>query len=346
MDVKVKDIDIAAYQIRDGLNEEAVARYAERLEATASGVWPFPAVVLNLVSGSRYVCIDGAHRIAAAIRAGRETVQAEVETKPEDEARMDAAIANLANGLPLTSTERKKAIHRVLTLRPAWGDTQVAQWMGLHRNTVARVRKELGLGSKTERTAEAVATQADVAKTLGISQGTVSNIKNAQYGAFLIRTTQGIQPPTPPMPKRPVATPEPTPVADIEAEQAAREAKREALLAAYRDEIGQDIPVGRKAEYDAERQAVGEWVGAIAKLKHAIKAAGDDGFLRAFSAPGRRMDDILADLDALRAAIQDRRPECLCRCNGEGCKACEGRGFLTREQYRLRIPEEEQFRQD
>lgn len=346
MQVKIGDIDIAAYQIRDGLNEATVAQYAEVLEAHP-GHWPFPAVVLTR-KGLR--CVDGAHRIAAAMRVGRETVEADYsEAATEDEARIEAAVANLRNGLPLTAAERRKAIRRVMEARPAWTDAQVADRMGLHRNTVARVRKELGLGNRTERTAKAVAdnptlSQSEMAKKLGVSHQAVAalptrkKVTNAQNGAF-VATHGGIKS----LPRRP--TPEATDdeQTPVPGPQAPEGVEGEALLAQYRDDIGQDIPAGRKAEYDEERAAVEGWLTILRRLKSGIKAAAGEERLRAFHAPARKMDDVLHDIDILAASIKERRPECLCKCNGEGCRVCDGRGFLTRKQYELLIPEDERF---
>lgn len=349
MRVKIGDIDIAAYQIRDGLNEATVAQYAEVLEAHP-GHWPFPAVVLTR-EGLR--CVDGAHRIAAAMRVGREEVEAEYSAaENEDEARIEAAVANLRNGLPLTAAERRKAIRRVMEARPAWTDAQVADRMGLHRNTVARVRKELGLGNRTERTAEAIekakaenpnASPREVAAKVGVSAKT-SRENRGRVG----QTAQMVhfaQPPggIPPLPRRPhpeTTDGEKTPVPGPQAPEGD---EGEALLAQYRDDIGQDIPAGRKAEFDEERAAVEGWLTILRRLKSGIKAAAEEERLRAFHAPARKMDDVLHDIDILAASIKERRPECLCKCNGEGCRVCDGRGFLTRKQYEVLIPEDERF---
>lgn len=343
MQVKIGDIDIAAYQIRDGLNEATVAQYAEVLEAHP-GHWPFPAVVLTR-EGLR--CVDGAHRIAAAMRVGRETVEADYsEAATEDEARIEAAVANLRNGLPLTAAERRKAIRRVMEARPAWTDAQVADRMGLHRNTVARVRKELGLGNRTERTAEAIEKakeenpgmlQADIARKIGVSKSTMTQLpRRVQFTNA--PNSADVNLPRRHTPKAPDGeqTPDPGP-------QAPEGVEGEALLAQYRDDIGQDIPAGRKAEYDEERAAVEGWLTILRRLKSGIKAAAEEPRLRAFHAPARRMDDVLHDIDILAASIKERRPECLCKCNGEGCRVCDGRGFLTRKQYELLIPEDERF---
>ena len=340
-------IDITSYQIRDGLNEAVVERYAEVLEAARDRapheLWPFPGVSVNLVGSSRYVCIDGAHRIAAAIRVGWHRVQANVETITEDEAKTRAAVANTANGLPLTSDERKRAILRLLTLHPTWGDSELAGMMKVHRNTVARIRKESGMGSKTERTAEAVAkaqeaapeaTHDEIAAQVGVAPTTVAHL------------------PT----RKKVQTPRPTASPDFEGDRptpgdggqythgfpSPPETGAE-VLEAFRDELGQDIPAARKGEWDAERDYVAAWSRQLTTLKAAIKRAAEDGSLRAFSAPARKMDDVLADIDALRRALLDRRPEALCRCNGEGCRVCDGRGFLTLKQYQTLIPEDERF---
>ena len=358
--VRISDIDIASYQIRDGLSEAAVERYAETLQAVEAIAWPFPPVVLNQTPAG-YVCIDGAHRIAAAMKAGREAVEAKVINLSEADAKVEAAKANMTNGLPLTPSERKKAIARIVELRPSWADAAIAKLVGVHRNTVARVRKELGIGNRTERTVAAVeaakaanphATQEELAKAAGVSQKTVStlprrNIQSAQYGA------DGI---TPPLPKRPgLASP------DFEgdrAEDGCTNCDPEAIKPKVftmevcgmtfeakdlKDELGQDIPVGRFAEYIQERLHIDEAVKTLRALKHAIQARAEKDDFRAYSGPARKADDIVANLDIAINSIRERKPEVLCRCNGEGCRACQGRGFLTKKQYQTIIPEEERF---
>lgn len=363
MSVRISDIDIASYQIRDGLNEAAVERYAETLQAVEAIAWPFPPVVLNQTP-TGYVCIDGAHRIAAAMKAGREAVEAKVVTLSDADAKVEAARANMGNGLPLTPAERKKAIARLIELRPSWADTAIAKVMGIHRNSVARVRKELGIGNRTTRTVAAVeaakaanpgATQKELAEAAGVSKSSVAhlsvrNCTNAQYGA-------DVQFSLPPIPKRPgTASP------DFEgdrAEDGCTNCDPEAIAkpkvftmvvagttyeaSDLKDELGQDIPVGRFAEYIQERLHIDEAVKTLRTLKHAIQARAEKTDFRAYSGPARKADDIVANIDIAINSIRERKPEVLCRCNGEGCRACQGRGFLTKKQYQTIIPEEERF---
>ena len=363
--VRISDIDIASYQIRDGLSEAAVERYAETLQAVEAIAWPFPPVVLNQTPAG-YVCIDGAHRIAAAMKAGRETVEAKVVTLSEADAKVEAACANMTNGLPLSASERKKAIARLIELRPSWADTAIAKVMGIHRNTVARVRKELGVGNRTERTVEAVeaaktanpgASQEELAKVVGVTQGTIANlprrnITNAPNGADVMNPR-----PLPSIPKRPgLASPD---FEGDKAEDGCTNCDPEAIAKPkvftmevcgmtfeakdLRDELGQDIPVGRFAEYIQERLHIDEAVKTLRELKHGIQERAKREDFRAYSGPARKADDIVANLDIAINSIKERKPEVLCRCNGEGCRACQGRGFLTKKQYQTIIPEEERF---
>lgn len=365
MSVRISDIDIASYQIRDGLNEAAVERYAESLQAVEAIAWPFPPVVLNQTE-TGYVCVDGAHRIAAAMKAGRETVEAKVVTLSDTDAKVEAARANMANGLPLTPAERKKAIARLIELRPSWADTAIAKLMGIHRNSVARVRKELGIGNRTERTVAAVeaakadnpgASVRDIAKAVGVSAGSVAQLPRRVFTNAPNGANVNNPPPLPPLPKRPgLASP------DFEgdrSEDGCTNCDPEAIAKPkvftmevcgmtfeakdLRDEIGQDIPVGRFAEYIQERLHIDEAVKTLRTLKHAIQARAEKDDFRAYSGPARKADDIVANLDIAINSIRERKPEVLCRCNGEGCRACQGRGFLTKKQYQTIIPEEERF---
>ena len=362
--VRISDIDIASYQIRDGLSEAAVERYAETLQAVEAIAWPFPPVVLNQTPAG-YVCIDGAHRIAAAMKAGREAVEAKVINLSEADAKVEAACANMTNGLPLSASERKKAIARLIELRPSWADTAIAKVMGIHRNSVARVRKELGIGNRTERTVAAVeaakaanpnATQEELAQAAGTTRQAISalprrNATNAPNGALVANPSS-----LPPIPKRPgLASP------DFEGDRAddgCTNCDPEAIKPKVftmevcgmtfeakdlRDELGQDIPVGRFAEYIQERLHIDEAVKTLRALKHAIQARAESADFRAYSGPARKADDIVANLDIAISSIKERKPEVLCRCNGEGCRACQGRGFLTKKQYQAIIPEEERF---
>lgn len=364
MSVRISDIDIASYQIRDGLSEAAVERYAETLQAVEAIAWPFPPVVLNQTENG-YVCVDGAHRIAAAMKAGRETVEAKVVTLSDADAKVEAACANMANGLPLSASERKKAIARLIELRPVWTDAAIAKVMGIHRNTVARVRKELGVGNRTERTVEAVeaaraanpdASVRDIAKAVGVSAGAVAQLPRRVFTNAPNGANVNNPPPLPSLPKRPgLASP------DFEgdrAEDGCTNCNPEAIKTKVftmevcgmtfeakdlRDELGQDIPVGRFAEYIQERLHIDEAVKTLRTLKHAIQARAEKDDFRAYSGPARKADDIVANLDIAISSIKERKPEVLCRCNGEGCRACQGRGFLTKKQYQTIIPEEERF---
>lgn len=179
------------------------------------------------------------------------------------------------------------------------------------------------------------------------ARGAAKNTTSAQYGA------DGI---TPPLPKRPgLASP------DFEgdrAEDGCTNCDPEAIKPKVftmevcgmtfeakdlKDELGQDIPVGRFAEYIQERLHIDEAVKTLRALKHAIQARAEKDDFRAYSGPARKADDIVANLDIAINSIRERKPEVLCRCNGEGCRACQGRGFLTKKQYQTIIPEEERF---
>ena len=121
--------------LRDRLDEFTVERYTE--------AWgQMPPVTVFEVEG-RWLLADGFHRHAAAVQLGRRTVAAEVRPGTFADALDHSATVNLAHGLPLSRPERRRAVDIKLRLHHDWSDRRLAETLGVGRELVAKIRRDL-----------------------------------------------------------------------------------------------------------------------------------------------------------------------------------------------------------
>lgn len=117
-----------------------VGRVDEFAAALREGV-VFPPIVV-FYDGCEVWLSDGFHRITAALRAGREMIEADVRAGGQLDALMFAFFANATHGEPLRPAERRAALHRIigahLPLKHGDGERLAAQ-LGVHRTTIQRV---------------------------------------------------------------------------------------------------------------------------------------------------------------------------------------------------------------
>ena len=132
LDDLVLDPDL---NLRDRLDPEAVERYAEAWGRT-------PPVTVVEVQG-RYLLADGFHRHAAAIRLNKQAIAADVRPGTFADALDVASVANLMHGLPLTRPERRRAVEVQIRLHHDRSDRRLAEEIGVGRDLVARVRRDL-----------------------------------------------------------------------------------------------------------------------------------------------------------------------------------------------------------
>src|SRR4051794_32807658 len=121
--------------LRDRLDEFTVERYAEAWQR-------MPPVTVFEVEG-RWLLADGLHRHAAAVILGKKTIPAEVCTGTLAEAMDFVAGVNLFHGLPLTRSERRRAVDIKLRLHHDWSDRRLAEELGVSRELVAKTRRAL-----------------------------------------------------------------------------------------------------------------------------------------------------------------------------------------------------------
>ncbi|WP_217215616.1 ParB/RepB/Spo0J family partition protein [Streptomyces sp. AC550_RSS872] len=145
--------------------------------------------------------IDGRHRVRAAIVRGDTSIRARLFDGTEDEAFIHSVQANNAHGLPLTASDRRAAVVRLLQARPEWSDRAIAYTVGVSAQTVSKVRRStvsstqlngrVGLDGRVRplstaegrrKAAEIMAVKPDaslreVAREVGLSPGTVNDVR-------------------------------------------------------------------------------------------------------------------------------------------------------------------------
>ena len=126
--------------LRDRLDDFTVERYADSWER-------LPPVTVFEVDGT-YMLVDGYHRHAAAVMLGRSRIQAELLHGTFTEALDFAASVNLFHGLPLTRSERRRAVEVKLKLHHDWSDRKMAEELAVSRELVAKTRKMLIEGNQ------------------------------------------------------------------------------------------------------------------------------------------------------------------------------------------------------
>jgi ParB-like chromosome segregation protein Spo0J len=121
--------------LRDRLDQDTVERYMEAWDR-------LPPVTVYEVEGELLLA-DGIHRHAAAVTLGKTKIKAEVIPGSMEEALDFVAGANLHHGLPLSRSERRRAIELKLRLHHERSDRHLAEELCVGRELVAKIRKQL-----------------------------------------------------------------------------------------------------------------------------------------------------------------------------------------------------------
>ncbi|MER7990215.1 ParB N-terminal domain-containing protein [Streptomyces noursei] len=85
--------------------------------------------------------IDGVHRVKAAQRLGRDTIEARFFDGTDEDAFVLAVELNSSHGLPLSLGDRTAAATRILATHTAWSDRRIARVTGLSPTTVGSLRR-------------------------------------------------------------------------------------------------------------------------------------------------------------------------------------------------------------
>lgn len=112
----------------------------EHVEVLASAGTQLPPIIVHRRTMR---VIDGAHRLAAAKRNGRETIAVIFFDGGADDAFVLAVHANIAHGRPLSIADRKRAAERIIRTHPHWSTRRLVATVGISSGTVDELRRQI-----------------------------------------------------------------------------------------------------------------------------------------------------------------------------------------------------------
>jgi hypothetical protein len=121
--------------LRDRLDDFTVERYADSWDR-------LPPITVYRID-DRLLLADGLHRHAAAVMLGKRSIRAEIIEGNFTDALDFVASVNLFHGLPLTRSERRRAVEVKLKLHHDWSDRRMAEELAVSRELVAKIRRQL-----------------------------------------------------------------------------------------------------------------------------------------------------------------------------------------------------------
>lgn len=132
MKIKIANIDIGNFVIREKFNEEHVKEIAESLKV--DGQWN-PIMVRPKEDG-RYELIAGHYRLQASKELGWEEIEATIKDLSDDEADILSLKTNLMHS-DMTATEKGKVINKIITKYKITQEA-LARKLGISRTQISR----------------------------------------------------------------------------------------------------------------------------------------------------------------------------------------------------------------
>ncbi len=126
--------------LRDRLDDFTVERYADSWDR-------LPPITVYEVD-DKWLVADGFHRHAAAVMLGKRTIPVEIVVGSFTDALDFVASVNLFHGLPLTRSERRRAVEVKLKLHYDWSDRRMSEELAVSRELVAKIRRHLIEGNQ------------------------------------------------------------------------------------------------------------------------------------------------------------------------------------------------------
>ena len=321
MKIKIEELDLSL-QTRAGTDAETIDNYAESMADGAQ----FPEVTV-FTDGAHYWLADGFHRVMAAKQNGRTVIEADVRKGTEDDAVVFGGTANNKQGKRPTRADVQHFLSMVWERREAiFGGTptggNLAEKCGVSRATGDRfVRERLAEMPNEPSRPPASKTQVKMPERGGIEGGsTVSlmQLKAPTRPTQLIGADGKMYPVRPSRPARPSMPTRPSRPAHV----------------VPVDRFGVEIPVEINDAFDGG--VLADILSCISKARVALRK----GFEEKDPAFAAVRQDALVQLNNAYNFVSAAEPHCVCRmCQGQGCKACHGRGWQTAEEYK-RNPKE------
>lgn len=143
--------------------------------------------ILVAKNSTRYILIDGRHRLEAATQLGQKTIEAKAEDIPESEWIIRAYTANAKHGQPLTREERDEFI--ITLAKQGKKQGEIAKVVGLGRPRISQIISNVNINTADTkaklRPSDHITvlkrvingeTQEDIARDFGVSQPRISDV--------------------------------------------------------------------------------------------------------------------------------------------------------------------------
>ena len=141
MKLNISEITIDKdFQIRAEIDNPTVQKYVELLSENVR----FPPLDVWETDG-KYILIDGFHRIAAMKEAGYVECEVSVYSGTKTQAMVQAARSNRSHGRPLTASDLRSTIAKLIECDRDMSNASIAENAGCSPHTVNAVREALGM---------------------------------------------------------------------------------------------------------------------------------------------------------------------------------------------------------
>ena len=138
---KIQTVKIADIKVDDAWNVRAHALSRNTIDEYVANIDYLPPVSVWNCNGDYYL-VDGSHRMAAHLKAGRAEIRVNVvgATTGDDtaEAREFALLANLHSQFALTREQRVQVAKGLYLLHPEWTIAKLAERMGVCAQTASQ----------------------------------------------------------------------------------------------------------------------------------------------------------------------------------------------------------------
>jgi transposase-like protein len=145
-DRRRQTVTVPVLSLRPGESPRLEGEDRAHIERLAESEGPLPPI---LVERRTMRVIDGMHRLLAASLKGQETVEVEFFDGSPADAFLRAVEANVTHGLPLSLSDRRAAVARIIESHPLLSDRAIGQTAGLSARSVAAIRRQTqGAGAR------------------------------------------------------------------------------------------------------------------------------------------------------------------------------------------------------